>query len=262
MRVLLVDGLNLVRRVYAAVPGDEGTDGHFEGALASMGSSLSRALDRYSPSHATVVFDGQGESWRRDEFPDYKKSRKPMPERLQRGLGEVRARFEKFHVTCIEVPAFEADDVIATLAHGIAKRDGAEVMILSTDKHFAQLLRPNVSIHDHFNDRSINAKYIAERYGVTADRLDSLFALAGDTGVDVPGVKGIGIKTAAKLIDEYGDLEAILAAADSVPGKNGERLREHADDARLARRLLALRTDVAVGVNLKDLRFERPGGPQ
>ncbi len=257
-RALLVDGLNLIRRVYAAVPGEQGSDEQFESAVSSMKSSLLRAIDTHQPTHAVVVFDGSGESWRHREFPGYKADRKPMPERLSRGLDDIKKQFELIGVASIEVDGFEADDVLATLARGIAARDGRSI-ILSTDKHLSQAIAPGVVVYDHFSDKRVDAAAVEKRFGVSPALLSTMFALAGDTGVSVPGVKGVGQKTAATLVAEHGDLESILAAASDIPGKLGERLVDGAEDARLALRVLSLKSDVEVGANLKDLRF-RPGG--
>lgn len=258
MRALLVDGLNLIRRVYAAVPGDEGSDAHFDSAVTSMKSSLLRAIDTHQPTHAVVIFDGSGKSWRHDAFEGYKADRKPMPSRLAEGLEDIKKHFDLIGVASIEVEGFEADDVLATLAQAIAARDGSSV-ILSTDKHLAQAIAPGVLVYDHFSDKRVDAAAVEKRFGVKPEQLSTLFALAGDTGVSVPGIKGIGLKTAASLVADHADLESILAAAGDIPGKLGERLADGADDARLALKVLSLKFDVAVGANLKDLRFNPPG---
>jgi len=258
MRALLVDGLNLIRRVYAAVPGVEGSDEQFDSAVSSMKSSLLRAIDQHDPTHAVVVFDGSGRNWRHEAFPGYKADRKPMPERLAAGLEDIKKHFDLIGVASIEVDGYEADDVLATLGRGIAARGGTCV-ILSTDKHLAQAIGQGINVYDHFAGKRVDAASVQKRFGVRPDQLSTLFALAGDTGVSVSGVKGVGQKTAATLVSDHGDLESILAAASDIPGKLGERLVEGADDARLALNVLSLKTDIAVGVNLKDLRFNPPG---
>lgn len=258
MHALLVDGLNLIRRVYAAVPGEEGSDEQFDSAVGSMKSSLLRAIDQHDPTHAVVVFDGHGRNWRHEAFPGYKADRKPMPERLAAGLEDIKKHFDLIGVSSIEVDGFEADDVLATLGRGIAARGGSCV-ILSTDKHLAQAIGKGVNVYDHFAGKKVDAASVEKRFGVSPAQLSTLFALAGDTGVSVSGVKGVGQKTAAALVAEHGDLESILGAAPEIPGKLGERLVDGADDARLALNVLSLKTDIAVGVNLKDLRFN-PGG--
>ncbi|MDH3694961.1 MAG: hypothetical protein OER96_10365, partial [Gammaproteobacteria bacterium] len=149
----------------------------------------------------------------------------------------------------------EADDVLATLAHKIVSR-GGHAVILSTDKSMCQLVAHGIQVYDHFSGRSLDHRYIREKFKVAPPQLSTLFALAGDTSLGISGVKNVGLKTAAKLVAEYGDMKSILAAAKDFPGKLGQTLREHADDARLAQRLMTLRTDVNIGVNLKDLRVD------
>ncbi len=259
MRALLIDGMNLVHRIYAAVPGDADSDAHFEGVLSSCVASLRRALERHRPTHAVCVFDAGAPNWRHHVFPDYKRGRPPMPERLRRGLAEIEKAFAGEGVHSVAVEGFEADDVIATFARKIAAREGNAV-ILSTDKTFCQLLSDHIRVFDHFADRFLDEHYVDERFGVPPPRLPTLFALVGNRSLNVSGVKSIGTHTAAKLIEDYGDLDAILAAADTIPGKLGAKIREGREQALLAQKLLALRTDVRVGVNLRDLRYADPGG--
>ncbi len=152
MHALLIDGLNLIRRVHAGVPGEDETQ-HADAVLNACVASLRRALRRHQPSHALCALDGEGPSWRRDLFSDYKKLRKPMPEDLRLLLPRVIERFAKLGVASIEITAFEADDVIASVADRLAKV-GSAVTILSTDKSFCQLLGPNLWVLVHqFADR-------------------------------------------------------------------------------------------------------------
>jgi 5'-3' exonuclease len=253
MLALLVDGLNLVRRIYAAVPGDEDTAEHDDGVLRSCTRSIERALAGIGPSHALCAFDGAGRSWRHELLPTYKANRPPMPETLAQLLPRIREAFEADGVRCVEVPGFEADDVLASIAVRIAAR-GGEAVILSTDKSMLSLLRDGVRVRNHFDERELDASYVRERFGVAPDRLPSWLALVGESSQGVPGVRSVGPKTATRLIAEHGDLGAILEAAAQIPGKLGEALRAHADDARLSLTLATLRTDVAVGLNLNQCR--------
>jgi 5'-3' exonuclease len=257
MRALLVDGLNLVRRIYAAVPGEEGSPGHFEGVLRSCRASLARALNAHPSSHAICVMDDSGRGWRHELFPGYKRDRPPMPAPLARGLGEIGTRFQEAGVPVISIPGFEADDVLATVARRIAEHDGA-ALILSTDQSMCQLLSPRIGVYDHFANRHFDVAYVHQRFGVSPARLPVLWGLAGVSSVGFPGVPSVGLKTAARLINEHGDLEAILHAASGMPGKLGAALRAGADSARLGQRLFTLRVDVRVGLNLRQLRYIAP----
>lgn len=259
MIAVLVDGLNLVRRIYAAVPGEEGSAEHDDAVLHSTQRSLQRALDELAPSHALCAFDAVGTSWRHRILPAYKADRPAMPAALARLLPSIEDAFETLGVRKIRVSGFEADDVIASIAVRIAAR-GGRCVILSTDKSMLSLLGPNIRVRNHFDGRDLDEAYARERFGVAAQHLPLWLALVGESSQGIPGVKSVGKKTAAQLIEAYGTLPAILAAAADMPGRVGEALRVHADDARLSLRLATLRTDVEVGLNLSACRVTDTGG--
>jgi DNA polymerase-1 len=254
MKVLIIDGLNLVRRVYAAVPGDEHSPEHFDGALDSTLNSIRRALGELAPTHAVCVFDAGGKNWRHEMFPDYKRDRPPMPEPLRLNLRRVEEAIETLGVRCVSVPNVEADDVIATIAVKIAARDG-QAVILSTDKSMCQLAGDRVRIRDHFAGRELDGLYIKEKFGVAPSQLTYVLGLMGDKSLNIPGVKSIGPRTAAKLVNEHGTLENVLAKADEIPGRAGRALVAEAAQARLSVALVRLKTDVSIGINLNQLRL-------
>ena len=254
MKALLIDGLNLVRRVYAAVPGDEGTLEHFEGAVESMLGSIKRALNELAPTHVLCVFDAGGKTWRHEIYPGYKQERPPMPETLRLNLHRVQEVIEDLGVRSMSVPGVEADDVLATIAVKVAGRNGRAV-ILSTDKKMCQVAGERVLIRDHFAARDLDHEYVRQKFGVDPAQLTSLFALVGDKSLNVPGVKSIGVRTAARLIAEYGTLDEILANAENISGRPGTALRAEADQARTWFTLMRLKTDVEVGINLNELRW-------
>lgn len=284
IRFLLVDALNLVRRVYAAHPGDDGPD-KAEGAKISSVRSLQRALREVEPTHVVIVFEGREPSWRHLLYRDYKIDHKPMPEALEVALPAYREAFADIGVASFERPKVEADDVIGTLAMKIAGA-GGQAVILSTDKVFLQLLSDRIFVRDHFKPSYLDRAYVVERFGVEPEQFVDFLALTGDSTNSIRGVPGIGPKTAAKLIGDFGTLDAMLAAAAGTDGevdsgargsdKNGEpgtgddssepgpelapRLRhklvDHAEDARLAKSLVRLQIDLDLGLNLKELRYE------
>lgn len=253
IRLLLVDALNLIRRVWAAQPGDDELQKTREGRVASA-QSLRRALRETSPTHAVCVFEGRESGWRHELHPGYKEGHSPMPVALQDALLDYQASFFEAGVVSFRLPAQEADDIIATMATKVAK-GGGEAVILSTDAAFLQLLGPRIRVRDHFDDVERDAEAVRDRYGVGPGRLIDFFALVGNTTNGIPGVPGIGPKTAASLLEEHGDLDSILAAAGPIGGKVGESLAEHAEDARLSRKLVRLKTDLDLGVNLQELRY-------
>lgn len=259
IRLLLVDALNLIRRVYAAQPGPDGPE-RAEAARDASVQSLDRALRESSPTHAVCVFDGEGTSWRHDLFADYKAGHDPMPEALAEALAGYRQAFLEIGVASLCLPRLEADDVIATAATKAAAA-GADALVLSTDRGFLQLLPAGVRLRDHFRRADLDAPYVAKKFGVRPEQLGDSLALAGDHGNGIPGVPGIGPKSAARLLGRFETLERVLESAGEVQGKLGERLREHADAVRLYRRLVGLKTDLDLGTNLSELRYRPPMPP-
>ena len=261
-RLLLVDALNLIRRVYAAQPGPDGPDRAAAARTASV-QSLERALRDCSPTHAGCVFDGEGRSWRHELYPSYKAGHAPMPAALGEALDSYRKAFREAGVASLGLPGLEADDVIATAASKAAAA-GIATVILSTDRGFLQLLPAGVRIRDHFRRIDLDASSVAKKFGVRPEQLADLHALAGDRGNGIPGVPGIGAKTAAQLLGRFETLERALEAAGDLEGKLGKRLLEHAEAARLYRRLVGLKTDLDLGTNLSELRYtprSRSAGP-
>jgi protein Xni len=181
-----------------------------------------------------------------------------MPAALRAPLPAYRQAFQELGVATFELPGHEADDVTATLAVKVGAT-GGNAVILSTDKIFLQLLGDRIAVRDHFRKRDLDGAWVRARFGVGPESLLDLLALTGDGGSSIPGVPGIGPKTAAKLLASWGSLEgALAAAADPAGGGLTPRLagalRAHAGAARLARSLLAPRTDLELGLNLRDLR--------
>ena len=216
--------------------------------------SLRRALRQSSPTHAVCVFDGGGQSWRHQLDPGYKQGHAPMPEALREALDSYREAFREVGVESLGFPGLEADDVIATIAVKAAAAD-ATAIVLSTDKIFGELLPAGVRVRDHFRGRDTDVAGLVEKFGVRPDQLADYLALAGDRGNNIPGVPGIGAKTAAGLLTRFATLEEALRSAATIEGRLGERLREHAETARLCRKLVGLRTDLELGTNLNELRY-------
>lgn len=258
IRFLLVDALNLVRRVYAAQPGEDGP-GRVDGAREACRRSLQRALRECRPTHAVCVFEGEGTGWRHERYPGYKAGRSPMPAPLRDGLPGFREAFLQAGAPSLSFPRQEADDVIATLAVKAALR-GGRARILSTDKVFLQLLTERISVRDHFGQRELDETSVRKRFGVGPEALVDFLSLTGDPTNSIPGVPGVGPKRAAALLKRFRTLDAVLHG-EGLPGLDDEcrRVRDHRERALLARDLVRLKTDLELGVNLRSFRVAADG---
>jgi 5'-3' exonuclease len=251
--MLLIDGLNLIRRIYAAVPGEQATKAHDDGVLDSCERSLNRAINQCSPTHAAIVFEAGSNTWRHRLHPPYKAGRKPMPDGLKALLPGIEAAFKTRGVGGLRVSEYEADDVVASVALRLVAH--LDVVIVSSDKGFLPLLNHGVRVRNHFEELDLTEDYVQTRFGVSSRLLPDYLALLGERAQGIPGVRGIGAKMAAKLVQTYGGLAAILAAAPDIPGRAGKALSEGEADAKLSLRLVSLRTDVEMGLKLSDFRL-------
>ncbi|MFQ5534023.1 MAG: DNA polymerase I [Sphingomonadales bacterium] len=253
----LIDGSGFIFRAYHALPPLTRSDGTPVGAVMGFCSMLLKLLEdsyqNHAPTHIAVIFDAGRRTFRNDIYPDYKAHRPPAPEDLVPQFAIIRDAVKAFNLPAIEVTGFEADDIIATYARQ-ARAQGVGVTIVSSDKDLMQLVGPGVAMLDTMKNRHIGPDQVIEKFGVGPDKVVDVQALAGDSSDNVPGVPGIGVKTAAELINAYGDLETLLARAGEIKQpKRRERLRENADLARISRRLVELRADVPLEQELDAL---------
>jgi DNA polymerase-1 len=259
----LVDGSGYIFRAYHALPPlTRKSDGLPVGAVSGFCNMLVKLLDEMddaeTPTHLGVIFDASGRSFRNDIYPDYKAHRPPAPEDLVPQFPLVRDAVRAFNIPAIEEEGFEADDLIATYAD-VAAQAGARVTIVSSDKDLMQLVGGTIDMVDTMKDKKIDADGVMEKFGVAPARVIDVQALAGDSVDNVPGVPGIGIKTAAQLIDEFGDLDALLARAEEIKQpKRRENLVNFAEQARISRDLVTLRRDAPMPVALKDMARAAP----
>jgi DNA polymerase-1 len=262
-RLILVDGSGYIFRAYHALPPlTRPSDKLPVGAVAGFCNMLWKLLGDTKKGEATthfaVILDASSKSFRNELFEGYKAHRPEPPEDLRPQFGLIRQAVRAFNVPCIEMQGFEADDLIATYARK-AEADGFEVVIISSDKDLMQLVNDKISMLDTMKDKIINREQVIEKFGVPPEQVIDVQALAGDSVDGVPGVPGIGIKTAAQLIGEFGSLEALLEKASSIKQqKRRESLIEHAEKARLSKRLVTLDDNVPLSVPLEDLKIEHP----
>lgn len=252
MKVLLIDALNLIRRIYEAIP-VKTMETVVEGAATSALGAITRTITEVNPTHVLCVFDGGRPTWRHELYPDYKANRPPTPEAVVAAADCSRRKLTARGIATAWVPNVEADDVIASVAQGLGKRRVSTV-ILSTDQGYVQLLSEYVVIRHPVKREYRDVSWAREKYGVAPELFNQFVALTGSSSDNIRGVPGIGPKTAAPLLNEYGSIERLLAAYDRIPGKTGRAIGEHKNDLLLALKLLTLKNDIHVGANLKDMR--------
>ena len=233
-------------------------DGTPVNAVYGFTSMIMKLVDETDADHIAVIFDAGRRTFRNDIYPDYKANRPPPPDELIPQFDLVREATRAANIACVDMAGYEADDLIATYAR-LAVEAGAKVTIVSSDKDLMQLVGERVRMKDPMKNRDIGPAEVEERFGVGPDKVIDVQALAGDSTDNVPGVAGIGVKTAALLINEYGDLEAVLARAEEIKQpKRRQSLIDHADAARMSLDLVRLKDDVPVDEMLEAFAVREP----
>ncbi len=256
--IYLVDGSGYIFRAYFAVRRLSTSSGLPTNAVFGFTTMLLKLLRDFEPEHIAMVFDTKAPTFRHQMYPDYKAHRPPPPEDLVPQFDLIRRAVEALAIPVLSLEGYEADDLLGTLARQ-AVEAGHAVVILTGDKDLMQLVDDRVQIYDGMKNKHIGRAEVEERFGVPPERVIDVLALAGDSSDNVPGVQGIGEKTAAKLVQEYGDLDAILAAAPSIKQKGRrEKLIAQADQARLSRDLVTLALDAPVTLDLEAMRYTGP----
>ncbi|QIG48325.1 DNA polymerase I [Nordella sp. HKS 07] len=261
--VYLIDGSGYIFRAYHALPPlTRKSDGLPVGAVQGFCNMLWKLLKDMKagekPTHLAVIFDKSEQTFRKRIYPDYKAHRPDPPADLIPQFGLIRQATRAFNVACVEQDDFEADDLIATYARQAAEV-GATVRIVSSDKDLMQLVRKGVALYDTMKDKELGEAEVLEKFGVAPDKVIDVQALAGDSVDNVPGVPGIGVKTGAQLITEYGSLEDLLArAAEIKQPKRRESLIQYADQARISKQLVTLEQNVPVDHKLDTFLVDEP----
>ncbi|MFP4404703.1 DNA polymerase I [Rhodosalinus sp.] len=259
----LIDGSAFIFRAYHALPPlTRRSDGLPVGAVAGFCNMLQRYIAANegvdAATHLAVIFDKGSQTFRNTLYDAYKANREEMPEELRPQIPLTRRATEAFNIPCIELEGFEADDIIATLACQ-ARAAGGRVTIVSSDKDLMQLVGGGVEMFDAMKNRRIDVEGVREKFGVDPARVVDVQALAGDSVDNVPGAPGIGVKTAALLINEFGDLETLLARAEDIrQPRRRQTLIDHADQIRLSKQLVTLDCDVALDFGPDDLELREP----
>jgi DNA polymerase-1 len=257
--LVLVDGSSyLFRAFHATQRADLRTSaGEPTGAIMVVLNMLYKLLDEYSPEHIAVVFDAPGKTFRNDLYDDYKANRPPMPDDLRPQIEPLLEAIEANGIPLVRVADVEADDVIGTLAREASKR-GLETVISTSDKDMAQLVADDVTLLDTMSDTRLDTDGVKAKFGVAPEQIIDFLALTGDTSDNIPGVPGVGPKTAAKWLAEHGTLDAIIENADAIPGKAGENLRATLGQLPLYRELTTIVCDLELDVGPDGLTLGEP----
>ncbi|MCR4331596.1 MAG: hypothetical protein NUV34_02660 [Sulfuricaulis sp.] len=255
--LILVDGSSYLYRAFHAMPALTNSRGEPTGAVYGVVNMLRRLLSEYDTEHLAVVFDAKGKTFRDDIYPEYKAHRPPMPDELSAQIEPIHDIIRALGLPLIQIQGVEADDVIGTLARAAAA-EGRETVISTGDKDMAQLVDGHVRLVDTMKDAEYDHDAVVAKFGVTPQQIVDYLALVGDTSDNIPGVPGVGPKTAAKWLQEYGSLDAIVAHANDVPGKAGESLRASLGHLPMARSLATIKCDVELKLAPQDLRRTPP----
>ncbi|MFQ5353885.1 MAG: DNA polymerase I [Thermodesulfobacteriota bacterium] len=260
-RLFIIDGTSLVYRAFHAIPDTLRTStGLHTNAIYGFTQSITKILKDYSPEYMALCFDMRGPTVRHLEYGEYKANRPPMPDLLGAQLPYIKDILGALRIKVLERQSFEADDLIAALAVKAAEdKDGLKSCIITGDKDLYQLVGDGAVILDYLTGREYEESDVVNKFGVSPERIRDMLALVGDSSDNIPGVKGIGIKTAIKLINEYGSLEDIYDNIKKISAvKLRQKLIEGRDSAFLSRSLATLRHDVELDLEIKDLKYEGP----
>lgn len=254
-RLLAIDGLNIVRRVYEASP-EPDSDLKADIALRHALSSFRHLITGHEPTHVLPAFDFGGRTWRHDLYEGYREGRAPMPDPLRAALPGFYESLVKIGLQPVSLPGVEADDVIGTAVMRWLNEGRGEAVVASTDKDLHCLIAHGALVWDHFKGEWHDHAWVENKWGVPPEQLPDLLALMGDATDSIPGVSRVGQKTAARLLRTYGTLDAIMAGAGILKDTLGETLRKEREMLYLSRQLVQLKTDVKVGVSWNMLAWQ------
>ncbi|MBZ0125123.1 MAG: DNA polymerase I, partial [Rhodocyclaceae bacterium] len=255
--LLLVDGSSYLYRAFHAMPDLRNKAGEPTGAVYGVINMLRRLDSDFKADYRACIFDAKGKTFRDDLYPEYKAQRPPMPDDLARQIEPLHACIRAQGWPLLAIEGVEADDVIGTLAREAAGQ-GIEVVVSTGDKDLAQLVNPHVRLVNTMSNEVLDEAGVLAKFGVGPQQIVDYFALVGDSVDNVPGVDKVGPKTAAKWLQEYGSLDAIVARADEIGGKVGENLRKHLGFLPLGKKLVTVVCDLELPVKVADLAPQPP----
>ena len=257
---ILVDGSSYLFRAFHALPPLTNSAGQPTGAIFGVINMLKKLVAEYRPRYMAVVFDAKGETFRHKMYDQYKANRPPMPDDLRSQIELLHELVDALGYPRLVIPGVEADDVIGTLAHQ-AEAEGMKVLVSTGDKDIAQLVNDDITLINTMNNQLMTPETVVEKFGVRADQIIDYLALVGDASDNIPGIPKVGPKTAAKWLNQYGNLDGIVAHADEIKGKVGEYLRDNLQQLALSYQLASIACDVDLDVKPEDLKIHQ-GDPE
>ena len=249
----LIDGSSYIFRAYYGIRADLSTsEGFPTNAVYGFATMLLKFLREYEPRYLAMVFDSKGEVFRNEIYPEYKANRDEAPENLKLQFPKIFELVQAFSIPMLAMEGYEADDIMGTIARA---QEESKVVLVTGDKDFCQLVSENVTLVDTMRERVTGVGEVQKKYGIKPGQMVDFFALVGDKVDNVPGVAGVGEKTASVLISEYGDLDGVYDNLDVLSPSVARKLKEHKDNAYLSRELVTIKTDVEVGTSIEDFRY-------
>ncbi|RKF18104.1 flap endonuclease Xni [Alginatibacterium sediminis] len=257
MHLVIIDALNLIRRIDAVQSKHNSDEAVLNSARSKvLDQAINKLQQRLNPSHSIAIFDAPTpSSWRYRRYPEYKAKRKPMSPNLQSALLNIRQHWQEQGLFCYINAVDEADDLIATLASKAAEQQ-VNVTIVSTDLGFHQLTNPRVQLYDYFKQCYLDQRSYFDKLNLQPPQLLDYLALIGNSGANIPGVAGVGPKSALQVLQRYGNIETALNNADDSV-TTLKKIRDAVDDFQLAKELLSYRLDIELGFSLRQLRCDR-----
>ena len=256
-KLYIVDGSSYIFRAYFAIRSLSNSKGLPTNAVYGFTQMLLKLIKDEAPDHLVMIFDSKEPSFRKKEYQEYKANREVPPDDLIPQFDYIKKVVKALNIPQLEVPGFEADDIIATIARRMVPKD-IEVIIVTGDKDLMQLVGPGVFLLDTMKDKKIGVEGVQEKFGVAPDRVIDVLGLMGDSSDNIPGVPGIGPKTATQLIQQFGSLDGVYENLSQVKGKKGEDLKTYRDQAYLSKRLATLHDEVPLKLGFEDFICQGP----
>ncbi len=253
--LVLIDGSSYLYRAFHAMPPLTNSQGQATGAIYGVINMLRTLIDEYNPDYVAVVFDAKGKTFRDEMFDQYKANRPPMPDELRAQIEPLHAVVRAMGLPCIVEPGVEADDVIGTLAQQAAA-SGIRSVISTGDKDMAQLVNEHITLINTMNNKILDRAGVIEKFGLPPEQIIDYLALIGDTSDNIPGIPGVGPKTAVKWFSQYGSLDEIINQAETIKGKVGEKFRANMAQLPLSRQLTTIKLDVPLAETPQTLQMQ------